>query len=84
MLPVGEFWQDLTPDCLKMFPQVVPKYENVTFDRELAMRKKKCELLGIGHPLVDALIAYLQNAPYSGDTACLPANGVKAGVVEAR
>ncbi len=84
MLPMGEFWQILTPECLKAFPQVAPKYENVAFDRELAMRKKKCELLGVGHPLVDALIAYLQNAPFSGDTTCFPANGAKAGSVEAR
>ena len=84
VLPVGEFWQVLTPDCLKTFPQVAPKYENVTFDRELATRKKKCELLGLGHPLIDALVAYLQNAPFSGDTAILPADGAKSGVVEAR
>ena len=82
-LPVGDFWQVLTPDCLKGFPQVAPKYENVTFDRELSMRKKKCELLGVGHPLIDAL-GYLQNAPFSGDTACLPANGAKPGCIEAR
>lgn len=48
------------------------------------MRKKKCELLGVGHPLIDALIAYLQNAPFSSDTTCLPANGAKSGSVEAR
>ncbi|HRY51429.1 MAG TPA: helicase-related protein [Candidatus Paceibacterota bacterium] len=84
MLPVGELWQVLTPDCLKSFPQVAPKYENVTFDRELSMRKKKCELFGIGHPFIDALLGYLQNAPFSGDAACLSANGVKHGVVEAR
>jgi hypothetical protein len=84
VLPVGEFWQVLTPDCLKTFSQVAPKYENVTFDRELATRKKKCELLGLGHPLIDALVAYLQNAPFSGDTAILPADGAKSGVVEAR
>jgi len=84
MLPTGEFWQVQTPECLKAFTQVAPKYDNVTFDRELAMRKKRCELLGIGHPLIDALLAYLQNAPFSGDTACLPANGAKPGCVEAR
>jgi superfamily II DNA or RNA helicase len=84
VLPVGEFWQVLTPDCLKTFSQVAPKYENVTFDRELATRKKKCELLGLGHPLIDALVAYLQNAPFSGDTAILPSDGAKSGVVEAR
>jgi SNF2 family DNA or RNA helicase len=84
MMPVGELWQVLTPDCLKSFPQVAPKYENVTFDRELSMRKKKCELFGIGHPFIDALLGYLQNAPFSGDAACLSANGVKHGVIEAR
>ena len=84
MLPVGEFWQVLTPECLKSFSQVAPKYEHVSFDRELAMRKKNCELLGIGHPLVDALVAYLQNAPFSGDATILAADGVKSGVVEAR
>ena len=84
MLPIGEMWQVLTPDCLKSFPQVAPKYENVTFDRELSMRKKKCELFGIGHPFIDALLGYLQNAPFSGDAACLSANGVKQGVIEAR
>jgi SNF2 family DNA or RNA helicase len=84
MMPIGELWQVLTPDCLKSFPQVAPKYENVTFDRELSMRKKKCELFGIGHPFIDALLGYLQNAPFSGDAACLSANGVKHGVIEAR
>ena len=84
MLPVGEFWQVFTPECLKAFPQVAPKYEHITFDRELAMRKKRCELLGLGHPLVDALVAYLQNAPFSGDATCFPADRAKAGSVEAR
>ena len=84
MLPIGEFWNIQSPECLKAFSQVAPRYENVTFDRELSMRKKRCELLGIGHPLIDALIAYLQNAPFSGDTTCLPANGAKPGCVEAR
>lgn len=84
VLPVGEFWQILTPDCLKSFSQVASKYDFVSFDRELAMRKKKCELLGLGHPLVDALVAYLQNAPFSGDATILPADGAKPGIVEAR
>ncbi len=80
----GEFWQVVTPDCLKAFPQVTPRYGKVTFNRELATRTKKCELLGIGHPLVDALLAYLQNAPFHGEASCIPAAGEPAGVVEAR
>jgi len=84
MLPSGEFWQVLTPDCLKSYPQVSPKYDNVTFNREIATRKKKCELFGIGHPLVDALISYLQNAPFSGETARLPCGKEKSNHIEAR
>ena len=73
-----------TPDCLKAFPQVTPRYGKVTFNRELATRTKKCELLGIGHPLVDALLAYLQNAPFHGEASCIPAAGEPIGIVEAR
>jgi len=83
-LPVGEFWQITTPECLRSFPQVAPKYANVTFDRSLATRKRRCELFGIGHPLIDALLVYLQNAPFSGDTAIVPAVDVNPGTVEAR
>jgi hypothetical protein len=37
-----------------------------------------------GQPFIDALLGYLQNAPFSGDTACFPANGTQPGVIEAR
>lgn len=84
VLPVGDFWRVLTPDCLKMNPLVSPKYEHVTFDRALATRTKKCELFGIGHPLIDALLSYLQNAPFSGDAAMVPSIAEERGRVEAR
>lgn len=84
IMPTGEFWLVQAPDCLKIYPQVAPRYENVTFDRQLATRTKRCELFGVGHPLVDALLAYLQNAPFSGDAARVPANAVKPGHIEAR
>ena len=84
MLPTGEFWQIAAPDCLKGFSQVNPQYNIVTFDRALSTRTKKSELFGIGHPLVDALLTYLQNAPFDADTAYLPAAGGKTDFVEAR
>jgi len=84
VLPTGEFWQIMTPDCLKGFSQVNAQYDTVTFDRDLATRTKKCELFGIGHPLVDALLNYLQNAPFDADTAALPSAGEKNSIVEAR
>ncbi|MFA7343240.1 MAG: helicase-related protein [Terrimicrobiaceae bacterium] len=84
VLPTGDFWQIVTPDCLKGFSQINAQYDMVTFDRSLATRTKKCELFGIGHPLVDALLIYLQNAPFDADTAVLPSAGGKPNVVEAR
>jgi superfamily II DNA or RNA helicase len=84
VLPTGDFWRIVTPDCLKGFSQVNAQYDMVTFDRALATRTKKCELFGIGHPLVDALLAYLQNAPFDADTAVLPSLGCQPGLVEAR
>ena len=84
VLPSGDFWQILTPECLNSYPKVSRRYEAVTFDRELATRKRKAELFGIGHPLVDALISYLQNAPFGGDTACVPAIGEKPDRLEVR
>jgi hypothetical protein len=84
ILPVGEFWQVQTPECLKVYSLVAARYENVTFDRQLATRTKRCELFGIGHPLIDALLSYLQNAPFRGDAARVPAAGVEPGRIEAR
>jgi hypothetical protein len=59
------------------------RYDCVTFDRELATRKKGSELFGIGHPFIDALIRYLQNAPFAAEVACLPGE-VGGATVEAR
>lgn len=84
VLPAGDFWRFGTPDCLKGYSQINAQYDMVTFDRALATRTKKCEIFGIGHPLVDALLTYLQNAPFEADTAVLSTAGGKADVVEAR
>lgn len=82
-MPNGEFWQIITPDCLKGVSTVGGRYDCVTFDRELATRKKGSELFGIGHPFIDALIRYLQNSPFAAEVACLPGE-VGGAIVEAR
>lgn len=84
VLPNGEFWRIQTPECLMVYPAVAAKYDQVTFDRDLATRTKKCELFGIGHPMIDALLSYLQTAPFPGDAAQVPASGLPAGTIEAR
>jgi superfamily II DNA or RNA helicase len=73
ILPDGETWRIETPPALRGQPRVSARYESVTFDRAVAMRKRNTELLGLGHPLVDALIAYLKRPVWKGDVACLSA-----------
>jgi hypothetical protein len=82
-VPKGEFWQIVTPECLKSSPNVGARYDTVTFDRNLATRKKGSELFGIGHPFVDGLVKYLQNPPFAAEVACLPGE-VGGANVEAR
>ena len=59
-LPEGETFRIETPRMLMEYPGVLARYQSATFNRELAMRRRKTELLGLGHPLVDALIYHLQ------------------------
>ncbi len=69
ILPSGEFFQIVTPKQLLSYPNVLPKYDIVTFDREAALRKRSAELLGLGHPLIDALVEHCQEITVAGDTA---------------
>ena len=39
------------------------------------MRKKRVELMGIGHPLVDALLSDQQSSSFQGAVTCLPGSG---------
>ena len=72
-IPVGsETFRIDTPQALREFPSAAAKYEAITFDRDVAMRKRKVEFLGLGHPLVDALVAYLRSPKWEGSVAALP------------
>lgn len=55
------------PDALQSYRGVSARYENVTFSRKVAIRKKGIDLLGIGHPLIDALIDYYRSDMISGE-----------------
>lgn len=72
VLPRDEFDQIVTPNALLNHPGVLPKYDLITFNRNAAMRKRSAELLGLGHPLIDALIAQYQEISIPGDTTYLP------------
>jgi ERCC4-related helicase len=75
-IPVGnETYRIDTPQALREFPSAAAKYEAITFDRDVAMRRRKVEFLGLGHPLVDALIAYLRSPKWEGSVAAIPIAG---------
>ena len=66
-IPSGEIISVITPHILMKYPNVSARYENVTFLRKIATRKKGVDLMGIGHPLVDALIEYHKSNTETGD-----------------
>lgn len=71
ILPDGDYYRLETPEALRKYPNVAASYQDCTFDRRLAMRRRKAQLLGLGHPLVDALLSYLQSPLFSGNVAPL-------------
>jgi superfamily II DNA or RNA helicase len=73
ILPDDDFYRIETPEVLWANGNLARTYRDVTFDRALAMRRRKAQLLGLGHPLVDALIDYLQGPQHRGEVTALPA-----------
>ncbi|MFQ5753672.1 MAG: hypothetical protein ACE5HI_16910, partial [bacterium] len=74
ILPNGELFKIETPKVLQKSSNVLPKYELVAFDRDVAMRKRAAELFGLGHPLVEAIIENLKRTTFPGDITILKRN----------
>ena len=70
-VPTGEFWTFICPESLQRKYRLLPRYERVCFDRAVAVRNRACELGGIGHPLVDALLEETRSAALTGEVANL-------------
>jgi superfamily II DNA/RNA helicase len=66
-IPSGDIIQITVPPALKKYPDVASRYENVSFSRKTATRKKNVDLLGIGHPLIDALLDFYKSESVSGE-----------------
>jgi len=64
----GSFFEFLVPDVLqgKGLPE---RYRTVTFDRELAIRRTDAEFMALGHPFIDAMLAYVGSYDFGGLTA---------------
>ena len=62
------FLEFLVPDALKSY-DLPERYKNATFNRQLAIRRTDAEFLALGHPFVDAMLAYAGSYDFGGLTA---------------
>jgi len=72
-IPEGDFYRIETPEVLLNYPNVAARYETACFRRDVAMRRRAADFMGIGHPLVDAMISHFQQASWGGDVTVLTA-----------
>lgn len=56
-----------SPIVLQTEHGISARYDAATFDRQVAMKVKRSDLMGIGHPLIDALMAHLRGSAFSGE-----------------
>lgn len=80
-IPSGDLISITVPSVLKKYPRVASRYENVTFSRKAATRKKKVDLLGLGHPLIDALIQYCKSDTLSGELTSIRRESLSPGLI---
>lgn len=79
-IPSGELVNITIPPALRKYTDVAPSYTNVTFSSKLATRKKGVDLLGLGHPLIDALVDYFRSEAVNGDVLLARCNSMPATV----
>jgi SNF2 family DNA or RNA helicase len=80
-IPSGDLISITVPPVLKKYPGVASRYENVTFSRKAATRKKKVDLLGLGHPLIDALIRYFKSDVLTGELTSIRGEGLSPSLI---
>lgn len=62
------FLEFVTPDILKPFG-LPERFRAATFDRELAIKRTDADFLALGHPFIDAMLAYVGSYDFGGLTA---------------
>ncbi len=75
-IPSGDLIAITVPQALKEFPRVAALYENVTFSRKVSTRKKNVDLLGLGHPIIDALIQFYKSDQVIGGVLNIKGDGI--------
>lgn len=79
-IPDEDLYRIETPAPLLAYRNVSARYESACFRRDIAMRRKKAELMGIGHPLVDAVIAHFSHPSVAGEISCMDFGDSEAAV----
>ena len=79
-IPSGDLINITVPPVLKKYPDVASIYTNVTFSRKSATRKKGVDLLGLGHPLIDALVDYFSSEAVNGDVLLARCDDIPSSV----
>jgi len=69
--PEEDLFRIEVPEVLCGYPDVARRYQHATFNRPMAMRRRRAQLLGLGHPLVDALVEHFQSPSIRGEVAIL-------------
>jgi hypothetical protein len=62
------FLEFLTPESMRT-KDLPERYKMATFDRPTAIRNAQAEFLAIGHPFVDAMLRYIGEYEFGGQTA---------------
>ena len=63
----GDYFEFLTPEVLKIFG-LPERYHDVTFDREIAIKRSDAEFMALGHSFVDAMLNYVGSYDFGGLT----------------
>ena len=64
----GPFLDFIVPDILKA-SGLPERFYTATFDRDLAISRNDAEFLALGHPFIDAMMAYVGSYDFGGLTA---------------
>ena len=70
-IPDEDLYRIETPTSLLSYRNVAARCAGACFRRDVAMRRKRAELMGIGHPLVDAIITHFTRPSVAGEVCCL-------------
>lgn len=64
----GGLFEFIVPEALRSYG-LPERYNTATFDREVAIRRSDADFMALGHPFVDAMLAYVGSYDFGGLTA---------------